>query len=80
MFCLIFRNFKSILIISTLVYLAIQVALYLKIFMNDSFTPVLLWWTPFMPKYDRLIDCGEEHYQCISSNNRDHITNVNLGT
>ncbi|VEN64754.1 unnamed protein product, partial [Callosobruchus maculatus] len=79
MFCLIFRNFKSILIISTLVYLAIQVALYLKIFMNDSFTPVLLWWTPFMPKYDRLIDCGEEHYQCISSNNRDHITNVNLG-
>nr|CAI5858038.1 unnamed protein product [Callosobruchus analis] len=78
MFNLFFRSYRNTLIFLTLVYLAIQVALYLKIFKNDSFTPVLLWWTPFMLKHDRIIDCGEEHYQCISSNNRDHITDVNL--
>uniref|UniRef100_A0A6P7FLX8 Fucosyltransferase n=1 Tax=Diabrotica virgifera virgifera TaxID=50390 RepID=A0A6P7FLX8_DIAVI len=45
----------------------------------DRSTKILLWWTPFMPKHDRLIKCNKKEYKCLISSKREYVSDHRLG-
>ncbi|CAH1996218.1 unnamed protein product [Acanthoscelides obtectus] len=75
------KDVRRILFVTAVIYISIQVYFHCEIIpqIQSPAAHVLLWWTPFLPDDNHIIKCGEENYQCILTNNRDNIKNVNLG-
>ncbi|CAH1159349.1 unnamed protein product, partial [Phaedon cochleariae] len=73
----ILRNLKIktvVLLMIIIVLTSIIIVFHpIQIFYGDdssSEVPILIWWTSFMPNFDRIIKCEEEKYTCLISSDK----------